>query len=120
MPVPGTRNLINATSMAVFRELEMLACRVLLAGLALALTACSGPRLVNPDRPSADLRTDLAICDREAERVGRREILAGPNEVNDYCLTCRVTAGGREMRAATLAHVAQQRCIAAKGWRAGT
>lgn len=117
---PGTRNFINATPMAIFRELEMRALRAAVAVLALVLLGCAGGRLVNPDRPGADLRADTATCDREAERVAKRELLANPAEVNNDCLTCRITPGGREMRAATFAQLAHQRCLASKGWRAAT
>lgn len=85
----------------------MFAMRASVAMLALGLAACAGPRLVNPDRPSADLRADTITCDREAERVARRELLSNLAEVNNDCLTCRVTPGGREMRATTFGQLAQ-------------
>ena len=98
----------------------MIAVRAVMAAFAVVLVGCAGPRLVNPGRPSAELRVDTAACDREAERVAKRELLANPGEVNNDCLTCRVTPGGREMRASTMAQLAHQRCLAGKGWRASS
>ena len=96
------------------------ALRASLAVIALVLTACASPRLINPDRPSADLRADAAICDREAERVAKRELLSSYSEVNKDCLTCIVTPARQDMRAASFAKLAYERCLAAKGWRAAS
>lgn len=106
--------------MAIFRELEMLALRAAMAVLALALLGCAAPRWVNPERPAADFSVDTATCDREAERVAKRELLTNPREVDNICARCGATPVSREMRAANFAQLAHQRCLASKGWRAAS
>jgi len=103
--------------MATSGEFEMIAVRGVMAVLFATLAACAGPRLVNPTRPSADFHADTAACEREAERVGKRELLANPGEFSQDCATCRVTPGGRDMLVTTHARLAQQRCLAVRGWR---
>ena len=92
--------------------------RVLLLSVCLALSACASPNWVNPRNPAANLQADTTACEKDAERVGRLNQLAGqPAGGCFYGRGCTADAENQQIRIAAEATVAQKRCMVARGWR---
>ena len=92
---------------------------IALACLLVSLTACA-TRWTNPQNPSADLRADEAVCQKDAERLVRLDDLARPAAGAEGCMqgpNCATQAQNRDFQRLNLAMAAQKRCMVNKGWR---
>lgn len=91
-------------------------CRAGLLAVALVLSACATPRWENLKNPGADFQADVAVCERDAERVVKLDQLAHPTTFPNACMGCQ-TQASRDMQTAVGAYGMQKRCMAARGWR---
>lgn len=83
-----------------------------------ALSACAAPAWGNPLHPNADLQADTADCNRDAERVVRRNQLTSSHAAG--CNTgrlCVTQAENERIKNTAEAQAAQKRCLVARGWR---
>lgn len=84
----------------------------------LALSGCAAPRWVNPEHPAADLHADMAVCEKDAERLVRLSQLAHPDAFRNPCSVGANCAGDSQgVGVAAEGLGAQKRCLAARGWQ---